>query len=157
RPKILQGDVCPGDLAQEGVHLSRGHAARRGALRAVLKQTAARQLPQQLDGFEEPRRREFFGDDLSALRSESQGDVPAVHRDVRFEQSRCAARAVQAVIVLAPGSYSAARDELDNSSAGELPRHLATREMLAEAPSYLRQCLGQSRQPPSFATLPHIF
>src|SRR5215831_13216782 len=105
----------------------------------------------------EARLHEFLGDDFSALRAKFQGDRLAINRDIRFEQSRRTARAMQAPVILTSRSYGAGGDEINNSRARKLSGLSVGGKVLTEAPAELRQRVREASEPARFATLPHVF
>src|SRR5215813_222330 len=105
----------------------------------------------------EARLHEFLGDDFSALRAKFQSDRLAINRDIRFEQSRRTARAMQAPVILASRPYGAAGDELNNGRARKLSGLIVRRKIPAKTSSDLRQRVREPSEPARFATLPHVF
>ena len=122
----------------------------------VLEQAPSGQLPQQVDGSDERRRCEFLGDCLSALRAESQDDRLTIGRNIRFEQRRRPARAIEPRVALASSAYGAARDKLDDGRGCELPGLEVRCKILADAPADLGQRIREPSQPARLAQLAHV-
>src|SRR5262249_37998863 len=105
---------------------------------------------------DEGRRCEFLGDCLSALRAKPQDDRLTIGRDIRFEQRRRSARAIEPRIALASSAYGAARDKLDHGRGCELPRLKVRCKILADAPADVGPRIREPSQPARLAQLPHV-